>query len=277
MVTYSSNSYSNSNSNSDSQMSSNSSINGVCKNNVTSKPPTPVQIASSILSDEETISRRLTRLKVSSSSSSNSNGLQLMFKKNTASSSSTKSKTKTRSRSHSRSKYSSYLASAANAFKTAIKTSPSASKTNAEVQTNSTQTCSTISVSSNASSSSFSVAANQYPESIIIPAASNLMNFTDGRPIKTYIPSRSHFFIWYSSVRGYVSHRDTDGSPFIKCLVTVFSRCAHELELIEMVRKVNSLMQQYEKAHFNERNAVAQYFMIPVAEYLLSKRLYFNP
>lgn len=103
------------------------------------------------------------------------------------------------------------------------------------------------------------------------------MNFIDGRPIKTSLPSRSDFFIWYSSARGFVSHRDADGSPFIKCLVTVFSRCAYELELIEMVRKVNMLMQQYEKKHFDERNAVASYFMVPVAEYHLAKRLYFNP
>ena len=105
----------------------------------------------------------------------------------------------------------------------------------------------------------------------------SLMNFIDGRPIRTALPSRSDFFIWYSSVRGFVSHRDVDGSPFIKCLVTVFSRCAYELELIEMVRKVNMLMQQYEKRHFDERNAVACYFMMPVAEYHLAKLFYFNP
>jgi hypothetical protein len=57
----------------------------------------------------------------------------------------------------------------------------------------------------------------------------------------------------------------------------VFSRCAYELELIEMVRKVNMLMQQYEKKHFDEKNAVACYFMVPVAELHLTKRLYFNP
>lgn len=274
------------NSNSDSPMSSNSSINGCTSRScVRSKPPAPVQASSTLstMSDEESLNKRFNKLKVSSSSAATpSNSLQMMFKKNSASSSSSstissKSKMKTRSRSHSRSKYSSYLASAATAIKTAIKTSPSASKANTLLQSISTQTCSSMSVSSHGSSSSSSIAANQYPESIIIPAVSNLMNFTDGRPIKTYIPSRSDFFIWYSSVRGYVSHRDSDGSPFIKCLVTVFSRCAYELELIEMVRKVNSLMQQYEKAHFNEKNAIAQYFMSPVAEYLLTKRLYFNP
>ncbi len=105
----------------------------------------------------------------------------------------------------------------------------------------------------------------------------SLKNFIDGRPIKTCLPSRSDFFIWYSSARGFVSHRDADGSPFIKCLVTVFSRCSYELELIEMVRKVNMLMQQYEKRHFDERNSVASYFMVPVAEYHLAKKLYFNP
>ena len=103
------------------------------------------------------------------------------------------------------------------------------------------------------------------------------INFTDGRPIKTFMPSRSDFFIWYSSVRGFVSMRDPDGSPFIKCLVTVFSRCAYVLELVEMVRKVNMLMQQYEMNAYNEQNAVAQYFMVPVPEYHLTKNLYFNP
>lgn len=108
-------------------------------------------------------------------------------------------------------------------------------------------------------------------------SSGNIHSFIDARPIKTLLPSRSDFFIWYSSVRGFVSHRDLDGSPFIKCLVTVFSRCAYELELIEMVRKVNWLMQQYEKKHFDESNAVACYFMVPVAEFHLTKRLYFNP
>ena len=131
------------------------------------------------------------------------------------------------------------------------------------------------------SSQDESTMANCYPDTNIITSTSSnvsLMNFIDGRPIKTMLPSRSDFFIWYSSARGFVSHRDTDGSPFIKCLVTVFSRCAYELELVEMVRKVNLLMQQYEKRHFeHERNAVASYFMVPVAEYHLAKRLYFNP
>jgi hypothetical protein len=105
----------------------------------------------------------------------------------------------------------------------------------------------------------------------------SLMNFIDGRPIKTFLPSRSDFFIWYSSVRGFASHRDEDGSPFIKCLVTVFSKCAYELELCEMVAKVNMLMQQYERRHFDERNAVASYFMAPVMEFHLAKKFYFNP
>lgn len=261
--------------------STSSSTNSINKRiNLASKPPLQ-QI------EDETLNKNMSKLKMSSS---NSSSIQLMFKKNSSSQSSSssassrsnsKSKMKTRSRSHSRGKYSSYLASAATAIKTAIKTSPSSSKTTTMLASISTQTCSSISVSSNEeqkpSTSSCTLAANRYPESIIIPTACNLMNFTDGRPIKTYIPSRSDFFIWYSSVRGYVSHRDSDGSPFIKCLVTVFSRCAFELELVEMVRKVNSLMQQYEAAHFNEKNAVASYFMSPVAEYLLTKRLYFNP
>lgn len=103
--------------------------------------------------------------------------------------------------------------------------------------------------------------------------SSSINDFTDGRPIRTSLPSRSDFFIWYSSVRGFVSHRDSDGSPFLKCLVAVFSRYAKDLELIEMVRKVNSLMQQYEKKHCDDKS----YFMLPVPEYHLTKNLYFNP
>jgi hypothetical protein len=60
-------------------------------------------------------------------------------------------------------------------------------------------------------------------------------------------------------------------------MVTVFSRCAFELELMEMVRKVNMLMQQYEKRHFDERNSIASYLTAPVSEYHLTKLLYFNP
>ncbi len=110
-----------------------------------------------------------------------------------------------------------------------------------------------------------------------IHQSTSIFNFTDGRPIRTSLPSRSDFFIWYSSVRGFVSHRDTDGSPFLKCLVAVFSTYAKTLELTEMVQKVNQLMQQYEKRHFHGPNTVSSFLMLPVAEYLLTKKLYFNP
>ena len=106
---------------------------------------------------------------------------------------------------------------------------------------------------------------------------SSFNNFIDGHPIRTRLPSRSDFFIWYSSVRGFVSHRDGNGSPFIKCLVGVFSRFSKDLELIEMVRKVNILMQQYEQINYDERNYVSSYFMLPAPEYHLTKKLYFNP
>jgi hypothetical protein len=210
---------------------------------------------------------------------------------------------KTRSRSHSRGKYSHYLSSAASALKTAIKLSPNATKT--VLNSISTQTSVTYENEEHKQSNEVTISGENkpVPESCSISAglANNLIgngscfvssniitssffnrhqsfaNFIDGRPIRTALPSRSDFFIWYSSVRGFVSHRDLDGSPFIKCLVTVFSKCAFELELIEMVRKVNMLMQQYEKRHFDERNSVASYFMVPVAEFHLAKRLYFNP
>lgn len=113
----------------------------------------------------------------------------------------------------------------------------------------------------------------------MISKTSSFTGFIDGKPIRTILPSRSDFFIWYSSVRGFVSHRDENGSPFIKCLVAVFSRYSKDLELIEMVRKVNILMQQYEQIHFDERNSIYlhSYFMLPVPEYHLTKKLYFNP
>ncbi len=245
--------------------------------------------------EDDTI-KKFKNLKVSSSQQSGS--LELMFKKkpnknlsssissgsgsatsvSSATSSLAKSKMKTRSRSHSRSKLS-YLASAATAIKTVCKTSPSSSK--AMLSSISTQTtCSSQSLVSSSEDVNSTIS-NCYLNTNIITSTighnPSMMNFIDGRPIKTCLPSRSDFFIWYSSARGFVSHRDADGSPFIKCLVTVFSRCAYELELIEMVRKVNLLMQQYEKRHWDERNAVASYFMVPVAEFHLAKRLYFNP
>ncbi|RNA05727.1 hypothetical protein BpHYR1_019567 [Brachionus plicatilis] len=207
--------------------------------------------------EEDTI-KRFKQLKMSSLASGS---LQMMYKKKSSSTVNAHTETKvkkTRSRSHSRSKYSSYLVSAASAIRTAIKTSPSSAKT--LLNSISTQT---------------SEMAQSYMNTNILTSSSSMSNFIDGRPIKTSLPSRSDFFIWYSSVRGFVSHRDVDGSPFIKCLVTVFSRCAYELELIEMVRKVNLLMQQYEKKHFDESNAVASYFMVPVAEFHLTKRLLF--
>lgn len=193
-----------------------------------------------------------------------SGSLQMMYKKKSSTTINQHAETKVkknRSRSHSRSKYSSYLVSAASAIRTAIKTSPSSAKT----------LLNSISTQTN------EIADSCIMNSNILSSTNSMSNFIDGRPIKTSLPSRSDFFIWYSSVRGFVSHRDIDGSPFIKCLVSVFSRCAYELELIEMVRKVNLLMQQYEKKHFDERNAIASYFMVPVAEFHLTKRLYFNP
>jgi hypothetical protein len=215
---------------------------------------------------------------------------------------------KTRSRSHSRSKYSQLFTSAATAMKNVIKPSNHAiviensSKASISTQTSFTQSSSSPSSkptdlpeyffknlqqkSPSESTQPASTAATSsgylYESSNIIASSTSyknpsLSNFIDGRPIKTFLPSRSDFFIWYSSVRGFASHRDVDGSPFIKCLVTVFSKCAYELELCEMVAKVNMLMQQYERIHFDEKNAVASYFMAPVMEFHLAKKFYFNP
>jgi hypothetical protein len=187
----------------------------------------------------------------------------------------TSSNPKIRSRSHSRGKYTNYITSAATAIITAIKTSPNSTKS--LINSISTQTSIENDVKIDNSNSKNGIC---YENSNIYTSntyGQSLINFIDGRPIKTSLPSRSDFFIWYSSVRGFVSHREPDGSPFIKCLVTVFSRCSYELELIEMVRKVNLLMQQYEKQHRDERNSIAYYFMVPVAEFHLTKRLYFNP
>jgi hypothetical protein len=243
-------------------------------------PTTPISATtttttttSMLVDDEsETINSKFRHLKVSSNNPAHP--IQLKYKKNktsiftsshltsrpcnaTSSSSSSSSSNPartglktTRSRSHSRSKYSAFVASAATAMKNAI------NKQHHQQQHQQS------SVSTSQSTQTF---------------ATTTSNFIDGRPIKTFLPSRSDFFIWYSSVRGFVSHRDADGSPFIKCLVTVFSKCAYELELIEMVAKVNMLMQQYEKKHFDSENACASYFMVPVMEYHLTKKFYFNP
>lgn len=257
-----------------SQLITTNSANSFKNNNVNLKPKIIIQDETSVSkisnNEDENLNKKLNDLKVTCTQSN----LQMKYKKNSASVS--KSKMKTRSRSHSRGKYSAYLASAATAIKTAIKISPNSSKTQI-LTTTSTQTCSKIVSSSNNETTNQMKLENNYEENFFATTASNIISFTDGRPIKTFMPSRSDFFIWYSSVRGFVSMRDPDGSPFIKCLVTVFSRCAYELELVEMVRKVNMLMQQYEMNTFNDRNAVAQYFMVPVPEYHLTKRLYFNP
>lgn len=278
-------------------------------------PSTSKQLANSNVPtlDDDTI-KKFKQLKMSSN---NASSVQLMFKKkngkssatgsqtslsnsmgnssstspsisnsnssSSISSANTKVKKNTRSRSHSRGKYAHYLTSAATAIKTAIKTSPSTSKSilnSISTQTSFSLTASqpiTIPTSEELANSNCYLYQNNIITSTSYKNSQSIMNFIDGRPIKTSLPSRSDFFIWYSSVRGFVSHRDVDGSPFIKCLVTVFSKCAYELELIEMVRKVNMLMQQYEKRHFDERNAVAAYFMVPVAEYHLAKKFYFNP
>lgn len=249
-------------------------------------------IASNILSIDNDLEETVKNFKqIKISSITNQNNKELMFKKNhhkkmniISDKSNQESESryldlkkassnkKTRSRSHSRGKYTNYITSTAAAIISAIKTSPNTTKTmlnSISTQTSMENHYSTDSTNAICYENSNIYTSNSYTQS--------LMNFIDGRPIKTSLPSRSDFFIWYSSVRGFVSHREPDGSPFIKCLVTVFSRCAYELELIEMVRKVNLLMQQYEKQHRDERNSIAYYFMVPVAEFHLTKRLYFNP
>lgn len=207
---------------------------------------------------------------------------------------------KTRSRSHSRSKCQQLLSAMKNAIKPSNHTLliENSSKASISTQTSFTQATSPQPKPANLPEYFFKNQQQKSPAESTPPATTSsgylyessniiasstscknpsLMNFIDGRPIKTFLPSRSDFFIWYSSVRGFASHRDEDGSPFIKCLVTVFSKCAYELELCEMVAKVNMLMQQYERRHFDEKNAVASYFMAPVMEFHLAKKFYFNP
>ncbi len=253
--------------------------------------------------DLEETTKNFNKIKISSSN--NPSTKQMMYKKNTATKStitdeptnneSNSKVKKTRSRSHSRGKVTNYIATAATAINgiiSAIKTSPNTTKllnsitnqANTIVQfptQASTPVVETIASNSAISSSTSSETCYEGNNILFTSTSYNsnqsIANFIDGRPIKTCVPSRSDFFIWYSSVRGFVSHRDVDGSPFIRCLVTVLSRCAYELELLEMVRKVNCLMQQYEKIHLDERNATAYYLTVPVAEYHLTKGLYFNP
>ncbi len=264
----------------------------ICKKNIqqvitdSQEPISPNTF--SINNDLEEAVKNLKKIKISSTNSQSNK--EFMFKKNSNKTNKnnkcfvewenkypkqTSPNPKIRSRSHSRGKYTNYITSAAAAIITAIKTSPNSTKS--LINSISTQTSIENDVKIDNSNSKYGIC---YENSNIYTSntyGQSLMNFIDGRPIKTSLPSRSDFFIWYSSVRGFVSHREPDGSPFIKCLVTVFSRCSYELELIEMVRKVNLLMQQYEKQHRDERNSIAYYFMVPVAEFHLTKRLYFNP
>ena len=166
-----------------------------CTSNGSLKPKILIQDEKPI---DEDLNKKLSDLKVSSTQSN----LQMKYKKNSASI--CKSKIKTRSRSHSRGKYSAYLASAATAIKTAIKISPNSSKTTTTqvLATTSTQTYSTIASSSNETTTLTNqfTTANYYPENIYTSTTSNVLNFTDGRPIKTFMPSRSDFFIWYYSI-----------------------------------------------------------------------------
>ena len=99
----------------------------------------------------------------------------------------------------------------------------------------------------------------------------------DDMPIRTCSPARSDFLVWYSAVRGFVSHREQEGSPFIRCLVTVFSRCAYELEIMEMVAKVNLLMRDYVTELSDTPNPMLKYMTHPTSEYYLTHKLYFNP
>jgi hypothetical protein len=101
--------------------------------------------------------------------------------------------------------------------------------------------------------------------------------FTDSHVNKTIKAARADFFTWYSSVKGFVSHRDPTGSPFIRCLVAVLSRYAYELEIQEMAYKVHYLMTQYETINHAEPDSTALYMMTPVTENSLNKKLYFNP
>ncbi|XP_076086268.1 caspase-9-like [Mytilus galloprovincialis] len=64
---------------------------------------------------------------------------------------------------------------------------------------------------------------------------------TDG-PISRK-PANSDFLIAYSTFPGYVSYRDDqDGSPFVKCLVEVFTEMAHLVHVSDMLTEVNNRM-----------------------------------
>jgi hypothetical protein len=206
---------------------------------------------------------------------------------------------KMRSRSHSRSKYVNYIQSAATAIKTVCSLTPNTCRTFIQQQQQQqqkskikqrleftsnemptlinnighSQSTETISISSDTKNKN----EISFTKSDSIMSYELLHKLTDGRPIKTSTPSRSDFFIMYSTIRGHVSHRDIDGSPFLKCLVTVYSRCAYDLEILEMARKINVLMKQYEKRHYNQRNSVCTYLTYPSLDFYLTKKLYFNP
>jgi hypothetical protein len=120
-----------------------------------------------------------------------------------------------------------------------------------------------------------SPAANYAPASLF--ESVQCSSFTDSQVNKTIKAARADFFTWYSSVKGFVSHRDPTGSPFIRCLVAVLSRYAYEMEIQEMVYKVHYLMAQYETINHAQPESTALYMMTPVLENSLNKKLYFNP
>jgi hypothetical protein len=232
--------------------------------------------------EEEGMIKRLSRIKLGSASR-NGSSRQLMFKKNNASPSPTISPARSMptNSGSSISSSSSGSSASANRMRTRSQSQGKCTKiANAFRDATSTACFSCISkVSAASSTNSYTMTSHLNDNTKVSSqvSAEERTIFTDSHVNKTMKAARADFFTWYSSVKGFVSHRDPTGSPFIRCLVAVLSRYAYELEIQEMAYKVHYLMTQYETINHAEPDSTALYMMTPVTENSLNKKLYFNP
>lgn len=67
---------------------------------------------------------------------------------------------------------------------------------------------------------------------------------------KVSVPVEADFLFAYSTVPGYYAWRSsTEGSWFIKSIVKVFEKNAYNMEILQMLTRVNNLISTYKSRH----------------------------
>lgn len=88
------------------------------------------------------------------------------------------------------------------------------------------------------------------------------------------VPVEADFIYAYSTVPGYYAWRNsTEGSWFIKSVVKVFGENAYNMEILQMLTKVNNLISTYKSRH----PIAPDKRQVSTTVSMLTKDLYFFP